>query len=103
MARAAARGDWHPTLVTLAIASILLVWAAYAFSGAGWLPRLPLLRTGLVVISAIFLVRGLLFVPVNMWSRQYSDGFAIWSSLIVLVYAAVYGIGTARAWRALAP
>ncbi|HMP46063.1 MAG TPA: hypothetical protein PKD99_13260, partial [Sphingopyxis sp.] len=48
MARAAARGDWAPTLITLFIASVLLIWAAYAFSGAGWLPRLPLLRTGLI-------------------------------------------------------
>src|SRR3546814_9831228 len=33
MARAAARGDLRPTLITLAIGAILLVWAAYAFSG----------------------------------------------------------------------
>ena len=103
MARAAARGDWAPTLITLFIASVLTVWAAYAFSGAGWLPRLPLLRTGLIVIAAIFLLRALLFVPLNLWTRQYPDGFAIWSSLIVLVYGAVYAAGTFRAWRHLAP
>src|SRR3546814_1308451 len=57
MARAAARGDLRPTLITLAIGAILLVWAAYAFSGAGTLPRLPLLRTALIVITAIYLMR----------------------------------------------
>lgn len=103
MAQAAARGDWTPTLITLFIASVLLVWAAYAFSGAGWLPRLPLLRTGLIVIAAIFLLRALIFVPLNLSIRQYSDAFAIWSSLIVLVYGAVYAIGTFKAWRHLAP
>lgn len=101
MAQAAARGEWTPTLVTLVIASILLIWGAYAFSGAGWLPRLPLLRTGLVVISAIYLLRALVFVPLNLSTRQYSDSFAIWSSLIVLVYGAVYAIGTVKAWRYL--
>src|SRR3546814_9460437 len=60
MARAAARGDLQPTLITLAIAAVLLVWSAYAFSGAGSLPRLPLLRTGLIVITAIYLLRALL-------------------------------------------
>jgi hypothetical protein len=103
MARAAARGDLRPTLITLTIAAILLVWAAYAFSGAGSLPRLPLLRTGLVVIAAIYLLRGLIFVPLHLWRPQHSDSFAIWSSLIVLVYGAVYAAGTFKAWDHLAP
>ena len=103
MARAAARGDLQPTLITLAIATILLVWAAYAFSGAGLVPRLPLLRTGLVVITAIYLLRGLVFVPLHMWRPQHSDSFAIWSSLIVLAYGAAYAAGTFKAWRHLAP
>ena len=103
MARAAARGDLRPTLITLAIGAILLIWAAYAFSGAGSLPRLPLLRTGLVVIAAIYLLRGLIFVPLHLWRPQHSDSFAIWSSLIVLAYGAVYAVGTFKAWRHLMP
>jgi hypothetical protein len=101
MARAAARGDWRPTLITLAIATVLLIWAVYAFSGAGLFPRLPLLRTGLVVITAIYLLRGLIFVPLHLWRPQHSDAFAIWSSTIVLVYGAVYAAGTVKAWRFL--
>jgi hypothetical protein len=103
MARAAARGDLRPTLITLAIGAVLLIWAAYAFSGAGSLPRLPLLRTGLIVITAIYLLRGLFFVPLHFWRPQHSDSFAIWSSLIVFAYGAVYAVGTFRAWRHLAP
>ncbi len=101
MARATARGDWQPTIITLCIAAILLIWAAYAFSGAGTLPRLPLLRTGLVTITAIYLLRGLIFVPVHLWRPQHTDSFAIWSSLIVLLYGTVYAIGTMKAWRYL--
>lgn len=103
MARAAARGDLRPTLITLAIGAVLLIWAAYAFSGAGSLPHLPLLRTGLVVISAIYLLRGLIFVPLHMWRPQHTDAFAIWSSLIVLIYGVVYAAGTFKAWARLAP
>ena len=103
MARAAESGDWVPAVITLFIAAVLLVWAAYAFSGAGSLPRPPMLRTGLIVITAIYLLRALLFVPLHFWRPQHSDSFAIWSSLIVLVYGAVYAVGTFKAWRHLAP
>lgn len=103
MARAAGRGEWMPTLVTLGIAAVLLVWASCAFSGAGLLPRLPLLRTGLVLITAIYLLRALAFVPLNMVTRHYPDGFALVSSLIVLIYGVIYGIGTMKAWSHLAP
>jgi hypothetical protein len=103
IARAAARGDWAPMVITLVISAILLIWAAYAFSGAGSLPRVPLLRTSLVVITAIYLLRGLIFVPLHLWRPQHSDSFAIWSSLIVFLYGAVYAIGTCKAWRHLSP
>ena len=73
-----------------------------SFSGAGYLPRLPLLRTALILITAIYLLRALAFVPVNLATRLYSDGFAIWSSLIVLLFGAMYATGTWKAWRYLA-
>lgn len=103
MARAAARGEGRPVLITLAVAAVLLVWAAYAFSGAGWLPHLPLLRTGLVVITAIYLLRGLLFVPFNLVRHTHSAEFALWSSAIVLLFGAVHAVGTIKAWGYLAP
>lgn len=103
MARAAARGEWRPTLITLGIATVLAVWAAYAASGAGLIPRLPLLRTALVAITAVYLIRALVFVPLHFWRPQHSDAFAIWSSAIVLIYGVVHLIGVMRAWRHLAP
>ncbi len=103
MARAAARGELRPTLITLGITAGLAIWAAYAASGAGLIPRLPLLRTGLVVITGIYLLRALAFLPLHYWRPQHSDAFAIWSSGIVLVYGVVHLIGLVRAWRHLAP
>lgn len=63
MAQAAARGEWMPAIVTAGIAMVLAIWAAFAFSGAGRIMRLSLLRTGLIVISAIYLLRGLILLP----------------------------------------
>lgn len=100
MARMAERGMIQPTLITLGIASVLAVWAAYAFSGAGLIARLPLLRTGLVVISLIYLARGLLIVPAVLMNREI-NAFGWWSSLIVLVYGLAYLVGTWRAWPRL--
>jgi len=101
MAQAAARGAIMPTLVTLGIASILAIWALYAFSGAGLIRRLPLLRTGLVVITAIYLARGLALFPALIFRPDLVDGFIFWSSLVVLAYGATYAIGTITAWGGL--
>jgi hypothetical protein len=99
MARMAERGSPVPALVTLAIAMVLAVWAAYAFAGAGLIRRLPLMRTALVAISTIYLARGLLIVPVLL--QPAPAAFDVWSSLVVLVYGATYALGTKRAWSQL--
>jgi hypothetical protein len=102
MARAAARGDWRPAVLTAGIAAALAIAAAYAFSGAGLIGRLPLLRLGLIVISAVYLLRGaVLFVPSALRRPDLSMTFLIWSSLIVLVFGLVHAIGTWRAWQTL--
>ena len=103
MARAAEQGSPMPAIVAGAIALILFIWACYAFSGAGLLRRLPLLRTGLVAISAIYLLRGLALVPALLFRPELVDPFAIWSSLIVLGYGLAYAIGTWAAWPRLHP
>lgn len=104
IARAAEQGSWMPALITLGIAALLSVWAAYAFAGAGMIGRPPLLRTGLIVISAIYLARGLMvFAPSMMGRTDLSSAFMLWSSLIVLVLGIVYAVGTWQAWPQLSP
>lgn len=101
MARMAERGSPVPTLVTLGIAAVLAVWSAYAFSGAGLIARLPLIRTTLVLISAVYLLRGLVLVPALVLNFGGVTPFVLWSSLIVLVYGLAYAIGTWLAWSSL--
>ncbi len=102
MARAAERGSSGPALITAAIAAILALCAAYAFSGAGLIGRLPLLRFGLVAITAVFLLRGLvLFYPPVLRRPDLSDSFLLWSSLIVLAIGILFAVGTWQAWSAL--
>ena len=102
IARAAERGSWTPALLTVGIAAVLAIWAAYAFAGAGLIRRLPLMRTALVAISAVYLLRGLvLFYPPAFGRDDLSAEFVLWSSLIVLGYGIVYAVGTWRAWPSL--
>lgn len=101
MARAAERGAWQPTLITMGIATVLAIWAAYAFSGAGVIARLPLLRTALVAISAVYLLRGLVLFHAMIFMPAAVTPFLVWSSLIVLVYGVTYAMGTWLAWPAL--
>jgi len=103
MAQAAERGDPMPALVTLAIAIVLAIWAGYAFAGAGAIRRLPLMRTGLVAISAIYLLRAFALLPALAFDLEPLSGFDLWSSLIVLIYGIAYVVGTWRAWPYLTP
>jgi len=101
MAQMAAHGSPRAAMITVFIATVLAIWAAYAFSGAGILPRLPLLRAALVLISAIYLLRGCAVFAMLLFRPQMVTAFWIWSSLIVLVYGLAYAIGTATAWSDL--
>ncbi len=101
MALLAERGDPHPTIVTSVIVTVLLVWALYALSGAGVVRRLPLLRTALCVISAIFLLRGLAFVAIMPIFPENSLTFWFVSSTICLVIGLFYVTGTVQAWHQL--
>lgn len=49
-------------LVGEGAALILVIFGLYALSGAGSIPRLPLLRLGLIGVSGLYLLRGLFFI-----------------------------------------
>ena len=101
MARMVERGAIMPLIITVIIAAILATWAAYAFSAAGLIGRLPLLRTALIAISAVLIARGLMMFAPELWRPDLSLEFKIWSSLATLVLGTLFAIGTAQAWTTL--
>lgn len=103
MARLAEAGSSYPTMVTLAIAGILFIWSLYALSGAGVIGRLPLLRAGLVAITAVYLARGFGFVLVMSAAPGRSMNFWLWSSAICAVFGIVHAAGLWQSWARLAP
>lgn len=102
MVRQAERHAIEPTLFALAIAGILAIWSAYAFSGAGVIGRLPLLRTGLIVIAAIYLLRAAALPVMLARLHDRTPAFLWCSSAIVLVCGLVHAAGIVRGWRDLA-
>ncbi len=102
MARLAEQGSIYPALITGAIATVLAVWAAYALSGAHVIRELPMLRTALVVIAAVYLLRGVLGIPLVLfggdpYARQLRAKmtFMVVSSAICLGLGACFAVGFA--------
>ena len=101
MARAAGQGRWYPTLVTACIAAVLGAWSAYALAGAGLIGALPLLKTALTAITAVYLVRACAYAPLVLAKGGRITPFVVWSSLICLVYGLVHLLGLVQRWQAL--
>ncbi|MDA8646343.1 hypothetical protein N9L75_04760 [Porticoccaceae bacterium] len=98
MALLAESGHWYPTAVTSAVVFALSLFSLYALSGANLIGRLPLLKLGLVVISAIYLCRGLAFVLIMPLFPDNSLAFWLVSSVICLTIGILYFVGTLQSW-----
>ena len=101
MAKMAEAGEWYPTVVTSILVLILSIWSLYGLSGSKVIFRLPLLRTGLVVISLIYLVRGTTFVMLMPMFPENSLTFWLVSSGICVTIGMLYAVGTFQSWAEL--
>lgn len=97
MVRAVEAGRAQPTLVTAGIAAVLLLWAAYAFSGAGIILALPLTGLALPAISLVFLVRAFAFPLLRPVFPGNSTRFWWVSSGICLLLGLLYAVGAVAA------
>lgn len=101
MAASAEAGHLYPVAVTLVIAGMLGVWAAYALAGAGVLQPLPLQALVLPAITAVYLLRGLVAVAMWLFDRRRLNAFWMWSSLVCFVYGVVHLVGLVQVWDTL--
>lgn len=93
MAHAAEAQKIQPTLITFAISLVLLLWALYAFSGAGVIRQLPLTNIALPIISLAYLARAFSFPVLKPIFPENSTKFWLISSSICLVIGVFYAIG----------
>lgn len=106
MALMAEKKSLIPTGITLGIASILFLWAVYAWSAAGILPLMPFTRSILLAITAVYLVRGVggfvaCFVLNHPLIKQNSTTFWVCSSAICLVIGLLHLFGLIEIWQTL--
>lgn len=87
-------GHLYPVVICLVTAAFLFFCSAYAFSGAGMIPYLPFLKAVLIICGCLFLLRGLVFVPLmivrpdimaDFSNSKGVDGFLIISSAICVL------------------
>ncbi|HTA37591.1 MAG TPA: hypothetical protein VK760_00875 [Candidatus Acidoferrales bacterium] len=102
LVEAARAGDPRAPITCVAIACVLFVFAAYAFSGSGVIPQLPLLKPMLALVAAVFTLRGIAFVPLAIvapsWLRRFTDhaqvdAFIVATSLVCIALGAGYALG----------
>ena len=101
MALLSEQGSIEPTLITTGIFFVLSIWSMYAFSAAGVIFKLPLIRTVLILITLIYFVRGIAgFFFINSPMGR-SPEFWVWSSIICLSLGIVHLIGLNKQWSSM--
>ena len=101
MAKMADHGDWYPTVVTSFIVLVLTIWSLYGLSGAKVIPKLPFLKLGLLIISFVYLIRGVAFVVIMPMFPENSLTFWAVSSSICFGIGVFYFVGTIQNWSRL--
>ena len=92
----------YPVVVTLLIAGTLAIWAAYAFSALK--KPLPYARLILGAVAAIFLLRGVLGIPITLFILTKSGPAAMTLFHIAAsVFVLTLGWGFVAAFRWVKP
>lgn len=99
MAKWADEGNVKHIIITLPIVIILSIWSAYALSAAAVIMTLPLLRWGVVTITAIYIIRGVGGFFLIGKNTENSDKFWLYSSIICFGFGIVHLIGLMQVWQ----
>jgi hypothetical protein len=104
LATTAESGSAFPALLTLFLVVIFALWGFYGLSGAGVIRRLPLLKIALLLIGAVYTLRGVavfqqLFQIAVSWVEVAPREIVF--SLVSLIIGLAYLVGTILNWRGL--
>lgn len=85
----------------LVIGGLMATCALYSLSAASVIPRLPLLRLGIVTIALICLARGLVLLPFLVLVPGTFTPFNVIASAVWFIAGLGFATGAARRWRQL--
>ena len=96
-------GSYTPALITLAITCFFCLFGFYALSGAGKIKKLPLTKVVLILITIIFILRGIGVIGDAYMMTQYPmyPSQMIWFSVVALITGICYAIGLRSNWSQL--
>ena len=99
-------GSWLIIPVCLVIVAVLGTFGLYAWAAAGRMRRLPASRAGLVIVGALYTLRGMALIPQAVVMVRHPGVFP-WQtpvfSLVALVLGLAHLAGARARWAALAP
>jgi hypothetical protein len=103
MATVAESGSAFPALLTFVLVAVFAVWGFYGLSGARVIRRLPLLKIALLLIGAIYTLRGVaVFQQLFQIAASSAEAAAprdIVFSSVSLIIGLAYLIGTILNWK----
>ncbi len=104
MATATESGSAVPALLTFALVAVFAIWGFYGLSGAGVIRRLPLLKIALILIGAVYTLRGVAVFQqlfrIAASSAEVTPREIVFS-LFSLIIGLAYLTGTVTNWRSL--
>jgi hypothetical protein len=81
--QSAQQGTWLAPVATIIVAMLMATCGLYAFSGAGRIRKLPLLKTAMVIIATLSLIRAILALP-NLFFNEVLDLWQLIASAVWL-------------------
>lgn len=91
----AAEGTLIAPVGAVAIATLMFICAAYSFSGAGLLKKIPLLTPALITIALICLVRSLILSPL-FYSIEYLGLWHLVTSAVWFFVGVCFSLGAIK-------
>ncbi|MBK5719874.1 hypothetical protein JGH11_03220 [Dysgonomonas sp. Marseille-P4677] len=88
-----------PYVMTVFVAVFFFIFGLYGLSGAGKIKKLPLLKTGIFIIAAIYLLRGILGSIINIAIETTFQWHHLLFSIGALGIGFLYLLGGVQIWK----
>ncbi len=94
-------GTWVGPVSGLIIAALMQAAGLFAFSAAGVTVRLPLLKSALVALSVIGILRGLLIVPLLFYRPERMPPLRMFDWVAAIIWALMGFCFSVGAWQTI--
>lgn len=88
-----------PYAMTIFVAVIFFIFGLYGLSGAGKIRKLPLLKLGVFIIAAIYLLRGTIGTVINIGFESSFRWHHLLFSFCALGIGLLYLLGGLKKWK----